>query len=162
MLLRKDLSKTQETLKSFFCVFSKSFSWFCICLNIRGLVVFGFSSLVPKSLFLLFWQMKTMERRWRKYDSFLSSEQWAMSCELWTTNENVWKTWLWVMCHIKTYVLLYNKRRHYRVDGHPELVSGSVRGEGQEKARGEMLKQVNFVQFAHARHSTSKLGSALA
>ena len=24
---------------------------------------------------------------------------------------------------------------------HPELVSGSVRGEGQEKARGEMLKQ---------------------
>ena len=25
---------------------------------------------------------------------------------------------------------------------HPELVSGSVRGEGQEKARGEMLKQV--------------------
>ena len=23
---------------------------------------------------------------------------------------------------------------------HPELVSGSVRGEGQEKARGEMLK----------------------
>ena len=66
------------------------------------------------------------------------------------------------MCHIKPYVLLYNKRRHYRVDGHPELVSGSVRGEGQEKARGEMLKQVNFVQFAHARHSTSKLGFALA
>ncbi|MDO5490695.1 MAG: hypothetical protein Q4F52_11440 [Bacteroidaceae bacterium] len=26
-----------------------------------------------------------------------------------------------------------------KVDGHPELVSGSVRGEGQEKARGEML-----------------------
>ena len=25
---------------------------------------------------------------------------------------------------------------------HPELVSGSVRGEGQEKARGEILKQV--------------------
>ena len=25
---------------------------------------------------------------------------------------------------------------------HPELVSGSVRGEGQEKARGEMLKRV--------------------
>ena len=25
---------------------------------------------------------------------------------------------------------------------HPELVSGSVRGQGQEKARGEMLKQV--------------------
>ena len=25
---------------------------------------------------------------------------------------------------------------------HPELVSGSVRGEGKEKARGEMLKQV--------------------
>ena len=25
---------------------------------------------------------------------------------------------------------------------HPELVSGSVRGERQEKARGEMLKQV--------------------
>ena len=41
-------------------------------------------------------------------------------------------------------------------------ISGSVRGEGQEKARGEMLKQVNFVQFAHARHSTSKHGSALA
>ena len=40
---------------------------------------------------------------------------------------------------------------------HPELVSGSVRGEGQERARGEepetarseMLNQVNFVQFAH-------------
>ena len=32
--------------------------------------------------------------------------------------------------------------RKTRVDGHPELVSGSVRGEGQEKARGEMLKQV--------------------
>ena len=29
----------------------------------------------------------------------------------------------------EAYVLLYNKRRHYRVDGHPELVSGSVRGE---------------------------------
>ena len=27
-------------------------------------------------------------------------------------------------------------------NGHPELVSGSVRGEGQVKARGEMLKQV--------------------
>ena len=39
----------------------------------------------------------------------------------------------------ESYVLLYNKRRQYRVDGHPELVSGSVRGEGQEKARGEML-----------------------
>ena len=39
----------------------------------------------------------------------------------------------------EAYVLLYNKRRHYRVDSHPELVSGSVRGEGQEKARGEML-----------------------
>ena len=25
---------------------------------------------------------------------------------------------------------------------HPELVSGSFRGEGQEQARGEMLKQV--------------------
>ena len=32
---------------------------------------------------------------------------------------------------------------------HPELVSGSVRGEGKEKARSEMLKRVNFVQFAH-------------
>ena len=39
-------------------------------------------------------------------------------------------------------LLLYNKRREYKVDGHPELVSGSVRGEGQEKARGEILKQV--------------------
>ena len=27
---------------------------------------------------------------------------------------------------------------------------------------GEILKQVNFVQFAYARHSSSKLGSALA
>ena len=62
----------------------------------------------------------------------------------------------------ESFVLLYNIRRHYRVDGHPELVSGSVRGERQEKARGEMLKQVNFVQFAHARHSPSKLGFALA
>jgi hypothetical protein len=41
-------------------------------------------------------------------------------------------------------------------------ISGSVRGEGQEKARCQMLKQVYFVQFAHARHSSSKLGSALA
>ena len=47
------------------------------------------------------------------------------------------------------YVLLYNKRRHYRVDGHPELVSGSVRGEGQEKARGEMLKQVQHDIWIH-------------
>ena len=38
-----------------------------------------------------------------------------------------------------SYVLLYNIRRRFRVDGHPELVSGSVRGERQEKARGEML-----------------------
>ena len=45
---------------------------------------------------------------------------------------------------------------------HPELVSGSVRGEGKEKARSEMLKRVNFVQFAHARHSPRKLDSALA
>ena len=51
---------------------------------------------------------------------------------------------------------------HCSLSRHPELVSGSVRGEGQEKARGEMLKQVNFVQFAHARHSSSKLVSALA
>ena len=45
---------------------------------------------------------------------------------------------------IKTssYVLLYNKRQRFRIDGHPELDSGSVRGERQEKARGEMLKQV--------------------
>ena len=83
MLLRKDLSKTQETLKSFFRVFSKGFSWFCICLTIRGLVIFEFSSLGPKSPFLLFWQMKTMARRWRKYDIFLSSEWWAMSGEFW-------------------------------------------------------------------------------
>ena len=31
---------------------------------------------------------------------------------------------------------------YYIPKRHPELVSGSVRGEGQEKARGEMLKQV--------------------
>ena len=49
----------------------------------------------------------------------------------------------------EAYVLLYNKRRHYRVDGHPELVSGSVRGEGQEKARGEMLKQVQHDNWSH-------------
>ena len=30
----------------------------------------------------------------------------------------------------------------HTIQRHPELVSGSVRGEGQEKARGEMLKQV--------------------
>ena len=83
MLLRKDLRKTQETLKSFFCMFSKGFSWFCICLTIRGLVIFEFSSLGPTSPFLLFWQMKTMARRWRKYDRFLSSEWWAMSGEFW-------------------------------------------------------------------------------
>ena len=40
----------------------------------------------------------------------------------------------------EVYVLLYNKRRHYRVDGHPEHVSESVRGEWQEKAHDEMLK----------------------
>ena len=32
---------------------------------------------------------------------------------------------------------------------HPELVSGSVRGEGQEKARGEMLKQVQHDIWSH-------------
>ena len=40
---------------------------------------------------------------------------------------------------------------------HPEFSSGSVRGEEQEKARSEMLKQVNFVQFAHARHNQASL-----
>ena len=30
----------------------------------------------------------------------------------------------------------------HTIQRHPELVSGSVRGERQEKARGEMLKQV--------------------
>ena len=64
-------------------MFSKGFSWFCICLTIRGMVVFEFSSLGPKSLFLLFWQMKIMARRWRKYDRFLSSEWWAVSGEFW-------------------------------------------------------------------------------
>ena len=43
-------------------------------------------------------------------------------------------------------------------NGHPELVSGSVRGEGQEKARGEMLKQVQHDNMI----SPNKLGSALA
>ena len=41
-----------------------------------------------------------------------------------------------------SYVLLYNKRRHSRVDGHAELVSASVRGEVLILARSEMLKQV--------------------
>ena len=36
-----------------------------------------------------------------------------------------------------------------RDDGHPELVSGSVRGEGQEKARSEMLKQVQHDIWSH-------------
>ena len=58
--------------------------------------------------------------------------------------------------------LLYNKTRKPQADGHAELVSASVRSQGLVKARSEILKQVNFVQFAHARHSTSKLGSALA
>ena len=49
----------------------------------------------------------------------------------------------------KKYVLLYNKRRQYRVDGHPELVSGSVRGEGQDKARCQMLKQVQHDIWRH-------------
>ena len=41
---------------------------------------------------------------------------------------------------------------------HPELVSGSVRGEGQVKARGEMLKQVQHDNMI----SSSELGDALA
>ena len=40
------------------------------------------------------------------------------------------------------YVLLYNKSRHSRVDGHAELVSASVRGEVLILARSEILKQV--------------------
>ncbi len=54
---------------------------------------------------------------------------------------------------------LYNKRRHYRVDGHPELVSGSVRGERQEKARGEMLKQVQHDIWSHLLFILSFWGS---
>ena len=41
---------------------------------------------------------------------------------------------------------------------HPELVSGSVRGEEKVKARGEMLKQVQHDNMI----SPNKLGSALA
>ena len=47
------------------------------------------------------------------------------------------------------FVLLNNIRRRFRVDGHPELVSGSVRGERQEKARGEMLKRVQHDIWSH-------------
>ena len=57
------------------------------------------------------------------------------------------------------YVLLYNIRRHYRVDGHPELVSGSVRGERQEKARGEMLKRVQHDIWSHLLFILSFWGS---
>ena len=37
-------------------------------------------------------------------------------------------------------LLLYNKRREYRVDGHPELVSGSHREPILMLHRGQMLK----------------------
>ena len=46
-----------------------------------------------------------------------------------------------------------------RVDGHPELVSGSVRGEGQEKARSEMLKQVQHDIWSHLLFILSFWGS---
>ena len=59
----------------------------------------------------------------------------------------------------ESFVLLYNIRRHYRVDGHPELVSGSVRGERQEKARGEMLKQVQHDIWSHLLFILSFWGS---
>ena len=49
----------------------------------------------------------------------MSDERWAMSDERWAMSDERWVH----KCH-------------------PELVSGSVRGEGQEKARGEMLKRV--------------------
>ena len=42
---------------------------------------------------------------------------------------------------------------------HPELVSGSVRGEGQEKARGEMLKQVQHDVWSHLLFILSFWGS---
>ena len=61
------------------------------------------------------------------------SARWAMSLEIWVFSTKEQKDIFSLLN------LLYNKRRQYRVDGHPELVSGSVRGEGQEKARGEML-----------------------
>ena len=63
MLLRKDLSETQETLKSFFRVFSDVFSWFYNHLIIRLLNECVFFLSFPKSLFLVFWQMWTMARR---------------------------------------------------------------------------------------------------
>ena len=83
MLLRKDLSKTQETLKSFFRMFSKGFSWFCICLTIRGLVIFWIfftRSKIPFSCFLTNVDNGTPMTQ---YDRFLSSEWWAMSGEFW-------------------------------------------------------------------------------
>ena len=44
-------------------------------------------------------------------------------------------------------------------NGHPELVSGSVRGEGQDKARGEMLKQVQHDIWRHLLFILSFWGS---
>ena len=56
------------------------------------------------------------------------------------------------------YVLLYNKRRHYRVDGHPELVSASVRGEVLILARSEILKQVQDDIWIHLLFTPSFWG----
>ena len=81
-------------------------------------------------------------------------ERWVMS--LWVLSN---EQWVMSINHLWTYVLLYNKRRHYWVDGHPELVSGSVRGERQEKARGEMLKQVQHDIWIHLLFILSFWGS---
>ena len=54
MFFQKDLSETQETLKSFFRLFSEVILRICIRLIIRRLNVPAFSSVTPKSVFLFF------------------------------------------------------------------------------------------------------------
>ena len=73
MFPQKDLSETQETLKSFFRVISEVIFHICIRLIIRRLDIPVFSSLTPKSLFLVFWQ--------------IGDEQWAVSDERWAVRK---------------------------------------------------------------------------
>ena len=119
MFPQKDLSETQETLKSFFRVISEVILRICIRLIIRRLNVSVFSSVTPKSLFLVFWQIWWMAHRLHRYDRFLSYEQWVVSDEIWH------KYWIGFP---KMSVEITRTSQ-----SHPELVSGSHRRKGLSK-----------------------------
>ena len=68
MFFGKDLSETQETLKSFLRQFYVAILLYRILLILRRLLISLFYFPSPKSPFLVFWQMWTMTHWWHGYD----------------------------------------------------------------------------------------------